>query len=86
VSEGEPQIPELARERIQFERDRIQLERDKLAVEQSKARWTAVSISVPLVVAVFTVAFGIWAQYQQAQSQFEIKAAEIVCALPRSEG
>jgi hypothetical protein len=69
---------DMEREKLQLERDKVQLERDKLKVEQDKAKWTAVSISVTALAALLTLGFGFWSQYKQAQSQFEIKAAEIV--------
>lgn len=70
--------PDLELQKLRLENDKVQLERDKLAVEKEKAKWTALSIIVSALAALLTVAFGIWSQYQQAQSQFEIKAAEIV--------
>jgi hypothetical protein len=78
VREAPPDTLEIERERLQLERHKLELEREKLSVERSKAKWTAISISVTLVAALSTVVLGIWSQHQQAQNQFEIKAAEIV--------
>lgn len=61
------------REKIGLEREKVQLERDSVKLERVKARWVAISIIVPLVVAAGTVAFGIWSQKQQAGNQLQIQ-------------
>ncbi len=63
-------------------RERLALERERLEVEKMKAKWTAVSVVVPLLAAIFTVAFGLWSNHQQAKSQFEAKVAEVVMQSP----
>ena len=78
AASGSTPDPNTERLKVQLEIDKLQVEREKLQVEQSKARWTAFSIIVTGLAAVLTFAFGIWSQNQQSQSQFEIKAAELV--------
>lgn len=66
-----------------------QLELQKLEMEKTKAWITGGSMMVPLMVAAFTLALGVWNQNQQARlqretqeraerAQFELKAAELV--------
>ncbi len=69
---------DIEHDKLQLEREKLILERDKVDVERDKAKWTTISIVGTALVALLTVGFGIWSQYKQAQSQFEIKAAEIV--------
>jgi hypothetical protein len=68
----------LEHEKIELERQRIQAEFEKLKTERFKVWWTGLSILVPLLVAAITLGFSAWNQAQQAQSQFELKVAEIV--------
>jgi hypothetical protein len=78
ASENVSRNDELEFKKLELEKQRIQLEQKKLEIERSKARWTSVSILVPLLVIAVTVGLNIWSQNQQARSDFEIKAAEIV--------
>jgi hypothetical protein len=64
--------------RYDLEVEKLKLEKEKLKVERMKAIWSAISIVVPLIAATATIFYGIWSQRQQASSQFEIKAAELV--------
>ena len=63
---------------IDLERQKLALEKEKLRLEVTKARWNASAIAVPILAAVATAWFGLYSQNEQAKSQFEIKAAEIV--------
>src|SRR6266850_1209425 len=65
-------------DKLELEKEKLKLEESKLEIEWQKAKWTALSITVPLLAAILTVAYGIWSVHEQSQSQFEIKAAEIV--------
>jgi len=69
---------ELEREKMELERQRVLLEQERLKVDRFKAWWTGISILIPLLVAAATMAFNTWSQVQQAQSEFELQAAEIV--------
>ncbi|HWH81294.1 MAG TPA: hypothetical protein VNU71_03565 [Burkholderiaceae bacterium] len=71
-----PQRSEL--KHLELERRSQQLEIENLALERDKAKWISVSVFVPAMAAILTFGLGIWSQRQQAQSQFEIKAAELV--------
>ncbi|MGE5492268.1 MAG: hypothetical protein ACM31P_13375 [Actinomycetota bacterium] len=68
------------REKLSIERDKLQLEREKLEVERLKAKWTAIGVTVPIVVVAATVMLGIWSQYQKGRDDFALKAAEILMA------
>jgi hypothetical protein len=68
------QLPDI----VALEREKLALEREKLEVEKTRAKWTAISVVVTLLAAIFTVAFGLWTNHQQAKRQFEAKVAEIV--------
>lgn len=63
---------------VALEREKLALEREKLAVERTKTKWAAISVIVPLLAAILTIAFGLWTNHQQEKSQFETKVAEIV--------
>jgi hypothetical protein len=64
--------------KLELEKEKLKLEEAKLQLERQKAKWAALSVTVPLLAAILTVAYGIWSVHQQSRSQFEIKAAEIV--------
>jgi hypothetical protein len=74
----------IEREKLELEREKLDFEKQKFNVERSKLRWNW-SVIVTILAALATVAaatitarFGIESQNEQAKSQFEIKAAEIV--------
>jgi hypothetical protein len=60
-----------------IEKEKLEIEREKLKVEKSSAKLSAMSLIIPLLVALATVGYGIWSFRKQAQLQFESKAAEI---------
>jgi hypothetical protein len=64
--------------RLELEQQRVRIEREKLAIEQYKARWTGISIFIPLLVIALTIIFNLWNQAQQARTDFALKAADIV--------
>ena len=59
---------------LAIEHQKLKLEREKVRLERLKARWTAISIIVPLVVASLSISFGIWSQAKQARFQSEMQA------------
>lgn len=63
---------------LEIEREKISIEREKLVVERYKARWSAVSVAVPLLAIAATVLLGYWGQYQKSRDDFALKAAEIL--------
>jgi hypothetical protein len=65
-----------------FEREKLKIEHQKLELEFRKARWTSLSIGVPVMAAIITAAFGFWSTYQTAKLQFKLKAAESVMQAP----
>jgi hypothetical protein len=73
-------------ERLQFEvsqeqeRQKLELGHERLRVERFKAWWTGVTVVIPILLAVGTIAAGLWTQAAAARTQFELKAAEIVFA------
>jgi len=89
------QLVKIEEDRLAFEqlkhKDNIQLEKQKLELETVKAWSSAIALAVPLLVAAFSLALAVWSQRKQAalaleaqekeaQTQFEIKAAEIALA------
>lgn len=72
------QALELEREKLALERKKVELEEIKVELEKVKTRWTAIAVTVPLLAAILTVAFGFWSNNEQSRHQFELKAAEIV--------
>jgi hypothetical protein len=80
-----------AAEAAQLEAQKLTLDREKLELEKSSVSWTKISSSIPLLVALSTLAYGLWSFSQQSkqqanaqiaatQLQFEMKAAEIAFA------
>ena len=74
---------------LEFEREKLELEREKVKLERFKTWWTGIAIIIPLVVAIVTIGFTSQSQHdqaklqlelqtQEAKTQFELKAAEIV--------
>ena len=59
-----------------------QIELAKLAVERQKVKWTAISVMVPLLAAIGTVAFGIWSTHEQEKFNFQLEAAKSVMQAP----
>jgi hypothetical protein len=56
----------------------LDIELQKLTLERTKVRWTAISVMIPLLAAIGTVAFGIWSTRQQEQSSFQLEVAKSV--------
>jgi hypothetical protein len=74
----------IEREKLVIEREKIEvekyIEREKIEIEKYKARWTAIGVSVPILVVAATIALGVWSQYQKSRDEFTLKAAEILLA------
>lgn len=62
----------------EIEREKLAIEKQKLEVELMKARWTAVSVIIPVLIAAATIAYGMWIQKRTAQDNLVAKAIEIV--------
>lgn len=60
------------------EKIRLLLECEKQRIERFKSWSLAVSVLVPLLIAVFTAAYNVQLQDKRAKIDFELKAAEIV--------
>jgi hypothetical protein len=69
-------------EKIAIERQKLALERLRLRGEASRAKWTAISVMVPLLAALLTVALGFWSTREQAQSQFRLEVAKAIMLAP----
>ena len=61
-----------------LEIEKILLERHKIDIENRKARWTLLSILIPLLGAIVTAFFALWSNYQAEKSKFKLRAAELV--------
>lgn len=59
-----------------LEYEKLELEREKIRLERYKARWTSISIFVPLLVAAVSISVGFWTQTQQAKIQSETQALQ----------
>jgi len=66
--------------KFDIEREKHALEREKLDLERKKAKWTAIAVGVPLVVAAISFAASLLVQALQADAQFQLKAAELIIA------
>jgi len=61
-------------------------EKEKLASEEKRAKWTAISVSisivVPLIAVFVTVIFGFLSARKQAESQFKLEIAKAIMSAP----
>jgi hypothetical protein len=64
--------------RIEIEREKLAIERKKLDLEIAKAKWTSISIAVPVVVVFLSVAFGMYGNKMQAAQSFRLEAVKAV--------
>lgn len=78
--ESEGQQLAIEREKLAIENQKLDIEAEKLKVERFKAWSMGVSIFVPLLIAVLTIAYNVKLQEERARVDFELKAAEIVMA------
>jgi hypothetical protein len=69
-------------EKIGIEKDKLALEKTKLVSEEKRANLTAISVIVPLVAALFTVAIGIWSTKEQAKAQLRLEIAKAIMSAP----
>jgi hypothetical protein len=73
-------------EKIAIEQQKLELENLRLRNEASRAKWTAISVMVPLLAALATIAFGFWSTREQAKSQFRLEVAKAIMSAPNSRG
>ncbi len=69
---------DLDAKKLELECEKLKLELEKLRVERFKAWSTAISIGIPLLAVAITVIFGYWSEKQRADTEFQIKAADII--------
>jgi hypothetical protein len=68
-----------------FEAQKLEIERQKLEMERRKIKWTAMSVSVPVLAAIATIAFGFWSVRKQGELNFQLEAAKSVMQAPSLE-
>ena len=61
-----------------IEERKLKIEERKLEIEILKARWTAISVIVPILITVITVGWGIASINQQAKLNFQLEAAKTI--------
>jgi hypothetical protein len=61
------------------------IELAKLKVEQTKARWTGLSVIVPLLSAIVTVGVGVYTNYQTNKASFQLEVAKSIMQAPGPE-
>jgi hypothetical protein len=66
----------------EIELKKLKIEEDKLEVEKRKARWTGLTVMVPLVAAILTVALGLYTTYQTSKSTFQLEVAKSIMQAP----
>lgn len=64
--------------KIEIEREKIELEKKKLAAEQNKNMWSAISSIAPILVALFTVLYGVWSINENSKINIKLEAAKAV--------
>src|ERR1700733_8321100 len=60
----------------------LQIELEKLTIEKQKIKWTAISVMIPLLAAIGTVAYGIWNTHELEKANFQLEAAKSVMQAP----
>ena len=69
---------DLKKATMALEQKRLEIETQKLDLERSKAKWTAISVVVPLLAATATVAYGFWSTQKQSELNFQLEAAKSI--------
>jgi hypothetical protein len=69
---------ELERQKLAIEEKKLGIEGKKLHLEIVKAKWTAVSIVLPVLVIAATITWGVIATRLQAKLTFQLEAAKTV--------
>src|SRR5882757_7317597 len=82
MADDKEQNQDLERRKIDLEHDRLKqeerIEQAKLAVERSKARWTALSIFIPLIAIAVTLLFNHFSELNKTKAEFRLKSVEII--------
>jgi len=73
---------DLKKATMALEQKRLEIETQKLDLERSKAKWTAISVVVPLLAATATVAYGFWSTQKQSELNFQLEAAKSIMQAP----
>ena len=75
----------IAIKKIELEQQKLEVERKKLEVEKIKARWTGLSILIPLLIVAITLVANSYFQKEQAEREFKIQAAQTVMDTDRAD-
>lgn len=76
---------EKLKEVSEIDRMKLRLEYEHLQMEKTRSRMTVLSILIPVIVVMITVVYGMLAENEKANVDFQIKAAEIVMNAPTPE-
>lgn len=68
----------LEQQKIKIEHERLKLENEKLIVEKLKAKWMAIGVGIPILVAVLTAGYGFMIFKKTSDDQFKQKMMELV--------
>lgn len=82
MNENRVKDSDLEVDQSSLELEKIKLEREKLAVERYKARWTALSIAVPVLVAIITFGYSSYLESKRSEAEFRLKAFEVLLSNP----
>jgi hypothetical protein len=69
-------------EKIRIEEEKLAWEKTKLLSEEKRAKWTAMSVALPLLAGLATIAFGFWSTKEQARAQLRLEVAKAIMAAP----
>lgn len=72
-------------EQSSLEHEKIKLEREKLAVERYKARLTALSIAIPVVLAIIGFGYSSYVENKRNEAEFRLKAFEVLLSDPNAQ-
>lgn|ERR1017187_1889642 len=73
-------MTEFQREQLSLEREKLKLEETRLRLEQQAHTWKHAWITgswIPILVALFTIIYGVWSLQQTATAQFSAKVIEL---------
>lgn len=61
-----------------LEKIKLKMDYDRIRIEKYKTWGTVLSIVIPLLMGAMTILYGVWLENERANTNFEIKAVEII--------
>ena len=65
---------------LENEKEKIRLDYERLRVESNKTKWNLLTITTPVLVAMLTIGFGMWANHRQSEREFKVALVQALLA------